>query len=49
MSQGPEQPGPDHDPDRELTSPAGAASPQGGAGHDKEQSEGDPDQPDQWP
>jgi hypothetical protein len=47
MSQGPDQPGPDHDPDREPTSPAGAASPQAVQADDKEQAEGEPDQPDQ--
>ena len=49
MSQGPDQPGPDRDPDREPTSPAGAASPQGAQADDKEQAEGEPDQPDQEP
>jgi hypothetical protein len=43
MSQGPDQPA--QDQDREPTSSAGAASPQADQADDKEQSEGDPDQP----
>jgi hypothetical protein len=47
MSQGPERQGrPDRDPNREPNSPAGAASPQGEQAGDKEQAEGEPDEPD---
>jgi hypothetical protein len=49
MSQRPDQPRPDHDPDHEPTSLAGAASPQGAQADDKEQAEGEPDQPDRQP
>jgi hypothetical protein len=44
MSQGPEQ-RPDEEPDRQPNSPAGAASPQGEQADDKQQAEGEPDEP----